>query len=79
MVIPLSLSDSLLLFIFSHINGGNNLSFSMIFFARSISLLMCQCRDYPEYVHVILGILFKDLGEKIKKTSRESSWISNLS
>lgn len=43
MAIPLGLSDGLLLFIFSHINGGNNLSFS-----RSTSLLICQCRDYPE-------------------------------
>ena len=42
------------------------------FFARSISLLMCQCRDYPEYVHVILGILFKDLGKKKKKRPAEN-------
>ena len=47
MVIPLSLSDGLLLFIFSYINGVNNLSFND-FFSRSTSLLMCQCRDYPE-------------------------------
>lgn len=65
MVIPLSLSDGLLLFIFSHINSVNNLSFNMIFFFLEVLVCLCASAEIIQnYVHLILGIFFKDLEKK---------------
>ena len=53
MAIPLGLSDGLLLFIFSHINGGNNLSFSR---STSLNCLYASAEIIQNCVNLILGI-----------------------